>query len=142
MTTRKSNTMKAMVMQGYGSPDVFKLQEVKRPEPKANEVLVKVMTSAATTADTMMRTGKPYFGRLFTGLTKPKKPIPGTGFAGIVETVGTEVTKYHLGDRVFGMTGFGFSANAEFIVVDNINSEHQAIQLKRQYYQDRTLVHI
>jgi NADPH:quinone reductase-like Zn-dependent oxidoreductase len=109
--------MKAMVMQGYGSPDVLKLQEVSRPQPKANEVLVKVMTSAATTACTMMRKGKPYFGRLFTGLTKPKKPIPGTGFAGVIEAVGSEVTKYKKGDRVFGETAFGFSANAEYLVV-------------------------
>ena len=75
------------------------------------------MTSAATTADTMMRTGKPYFGRLFTGLVKPKKPIPGTGFSGVVEAVGDDVERYKEGDRVFGMTGFGFSANAEFLVV-------------------------
>ena len=85
--------MKAMLVTGYGSPDVLQLQEIAKPAPKANEVLVQVKTSAATTADTMMRTGKPYFGRLFIGLTKPKKSIPGTGFAGVIEAVGAEVEK-------------------------------------------------
>lgn len=75
------------------------------------------MTAAATTADAMMRTGKPYIARLFVGLTKPKKAIPGTGFAGIVEQVGKDVTHYKEGDRVFGETAFGFSSNAEYLTI-------------------------
>ena len=109
--------MKAIVATGYGSPEVFGLQNVNKPEPKKGEVLVKVVASAATTADAMMRTGKPYFARLFLGLTKPKKGIPGTGFAGLVEKVGDEVTNFKVGDRIFGETAFGFSANAEYLVV-------------------------
>ena len=109
--------MKAIVATGYGSPDVFTFKDVAKPKPKPNEILLKVKTSAATTADTMMRTGKPYFARLFLGLTKPNKPIPGTGFAGIVDEIGSSVTKFKKGDRVFGMTAFGFSANAEFTTV-------------------------
>lgn len=112
-----TSKMKAMVAIGYGSPEVFTLKEVNKPEPKANEVLIKVMTAAATTADAMMRTGKPYFARLFIGLTKPKKGIPGTGFAGVVEQVGKDVTKYQIGDRVFGETAFGFSSNAEYLTI-------------------------
>lgn len=112
-----TNTMKAMVAVGYGSPDVLQLQEVSKPEPKVNELLVKVIAASATTADTMMRTGKPYIGRLLIGLTKPKKGIPGTGFAGIVEEVGAEVSDFRVGDRVFGETAFGFSANAEFLTI-------------------------
>jgi len=113
----KSEKMKAMVAIGYGSPDVLQLQEVNRPVPKSKEVLVRVATSAATTADTMMRTGKPYIARLFVGLTKPKKVIPGTGFAGVVEQVGDEVSGFKVGDRVFGETAFGFSANAEYLTI-------------------------
>ena len=67
--------MKAIVATKYGAPDVLQLQEVVKPTPKDNEILVKVHASSATTADGMMRTGKPYFGRLLTGLTKPKNPI-------------------------------------------------------------------
>jgi NADPH:quinone reductase-like Zn-dependent oxidoreductase len=113
----KTKMMKAIVATGYGAPDVLKLQQVEKPQPKENEVLVKVHASSATTADGMMRTGKPYFGRLMTGLTKPKHAIPGTGFAGVVETVGKNVTSFKTGDRVFGETTLGFSTNAEFVAV-------------------------
>ena len=114
MTSQK---MKAIVSQGYGSPDVFQLQEVNKPEPTANELLVKVVTTAATTADTMMRKGEPKFARFFIGWKKPRKAIPGTGFAGIVEEVGSEVSQFKVGDRVFGETAFEFSANAEYITI-------------------------
>ncbi|SHI45445.1 NADPH:quinone reductase [Tangfeifania diversioriginum] len=113
----KTKMMKAIVATGYGAPNVLKLQQVEKPQPKENEVLVKVHANSATTADGMMRTGKPYFGRLMTGLTKPKHAIPGTGFAGIVETVGENVTSFKTGDRVFGETTLGFSTNAEFVAV-------------------------
>ena len=113
-----AKTMKAMVASGYGNAEVYKLQEVKIPQPKPNQVQVKVHAAAATTADTMIRTGKPYIGRLFMGLTKPKNPIPGTGFAGVVSMVGAEVTNFKIGDRVFGETLFGFSTNAEYLVSD------------------------
>ena len=78
---------------------------------------VRRVTSAATTADAMMRTGKPYLTRLFIGLSKPKTGIPGTGFAGIVEQVGRDVSKFQVGDRVFGETAFGFKANAEYLAI-------------------------
>ena len=111
--------MKAIVATGYGSPEVLQFQEVIKPVPKSNEVLVKVMTASATTADAMMRTGKPYIARLFVGLTKPKKAIPGTGFAGIVEQVGDDVKDIAVGTRVFGETTFGFSSNAEYLTVSS-----------------------
>lgn len=116
MKTTKEK-MKAIVATGYGTPDVLKLQQVEKPKPKENEVLVKVHATSATTADGMMRTGKPYFGRLMTGLIKPKHAIPGTGFAGVVETVGANVTTFKPGDRVFGETTLGFSTNAEYFTI-------------------------
>jgi len=112
-----TQTMKATVATGYGLPDVLRLQVVQKPIPKSDEVLVRVMTAAATTADAMMRTGKPYIARLFVGITKPKKAIPGTGFAGVVEQVGQGVTAFKKGDRVFGETTFGFSSNAEYLTI-------------------------
>lgn len=112
-----TQTMKATVATGYGLPDVLRLQVVQKPMPKPDEVLVRVMTAAATTADAMMRTGKPYIARLFVGITKPKKAIPGTGFAGVVEQVGQGVTTFKMGDRVFGETTFGFSSNAEYLTI-------------------------
>lgn len=109
--------MKAIVATGYGTPDVLKLQQVEKPQPTENEVLVKVHATSATTADGMMRTGKPYFGRLMTGLIKPKHAIPGTGFAGVVEAVGENVKAFKPSDRVFGETTLGFSTNAEFFTI-------------------------
>lgn len=113
----KTKTMKAIVATGYGNADVLQLQEVTLPKPKNTEILVRVHATSATTADTMMRTGKPYFARLFLGFTKPKCPIPGTGFAGVVEEVGADASNYKKGDRVFGETTFGFSANAQYLTV-------------------------
>jgi NADPH:quinone reductase-like Zn-dependent oxidoreductase len=114
MNTLKMN---AIVATGYGAPQVLQLQEVARPTAQASEVLVRVHATTATTADTMMRTGKPYFGRLITGIFKPKHPIPGTGFAGVVEAVGEDVSRFRVGDRIFGETKLGFSANAEYVSV-------------------------
>lgn len=109
--------MNAIVATGYGSTDVFKYSKVDIPQPKSNEVLVRVVATTATTADAMMRTGKPYFGRLFLGLTKPKSPIPGTGFSGFIVQVGEKVNDYEVGDAVFGLTTLGFGANAEYLTI-------------------------
>lgn len=114
MNTKK---MKAIVAMGYGSPEVLQLKEVKMPKPESNEVLVRIKISSATTADTLMRQGKPHFARLFLGLKKPKHPIPGTGFSGTVEQIGSKVTKFGPGERVFGETTLGFSTNAEFLTI-------------------------
>jgi NADPH:quinone reductase-like Zn-dependent oxidoreductase len=109
--------MKAIITTAYGSADVFKLDNVATPTAKPNEILVKIHASSVTKADTMMRTGKPYIGRLFLGLTKPKHPIWGTGFAGVVEAVGAEVTKFQVGDQVFGENIDTMGAYAEYIAV-------------------------
>jgi NADPH:quinone reductase-like Zn-dependent oxidoreductase len=112
-----TTTMKAMVATGYGSPEVFELQDVAVPAAVNDQILVKVATASVTTADTMMRTGTPYIGRLFTGIAKPKKTIPGTGFSGEVISKGSEVSRFEIGDRVFGETVFEFSSNAEYLVI-------------------------
>ena len=109
--------MKAIITTGYGSTDIFKLDNVAKPTAKPNEILVKIHASSVTKADTMMRTGKPYIGRLFLGLTKPKNPIWGTGFAGVVEAIGSEVSNFKIGDKVFGENIETFGAYAEYITV-------------------------
>jgi len=109
--------MKAIVCTKYGTPDVLQLREVEKPSPGNNEVLVKVIAASVTKADCMMRQGTPFYGRLFIGLTKPKHPIPGTGFAGVIEKVGKDVTLFKKGVSVFGETGVGFSTNAEYLKV-------------------------
>ncbi|NNF32931.1 MAG: NAD(P)-dependent alcohol dehydrogenase [Saprospiraceae bacterium] len=109
--------MKAIVARGYGGPEVLEVQNLDIPVPAKNEILIKVHVASATRADTMMLTGKPYFARLFIGLTKPKNPIPGTGFAGEVVGVGSEVGQFNVGDRVFGESLFQFSSNAEYLAI-------------------------
>ena len=113
----KTMQMKAVLATGYGSAEVLQLSRVSRPEPQPDEVLVKVHASSATRADSMMLSGKPYIGRLFNGLKKPKNPIPGTGFAGVVEAIGADVSTFQQGDRVFGETTLNFSTNAEYVAV-------------------------
>jgi NADPH:quinone reductase-like Zn-dependent oxidoreductase len=109
--------MNAIIATGYGGPEVFKFAKRDIPLPKDHEVLVRVYASTVTRADTMMRTGKPLFGRLIIGLTKPKYPTPGTGFAGVVESVGYKVKKFKAGDRVFGETAKEAGTNAEFVAI-------------------------
>ncbi|MEM7104010.1 MAG: NAD(P)-dependent alcohol dehydrogenase [Bacteroidota bacterium] len=109
--------MKAIVCTKYGSPDYLKFMDRPKPVPKDDEVLVKVVATTVTAADTMMRKAEPFISRLFLGLTKPKNDITGTGFAGIVEAKGNAVTKFKVGDLVFGESGISFGANAEYVSV-------------------------
>jgi NADPH:quinone reductase-like Zn-dependent oxidoreductase len=106
--------MKAIVCTKYGPPEVLQLKEVAKPTPKDNEVLVKIFAVAVGIEDPMQRKGKPYFGRIFVGFTKPRKPILGTEFAGQIEAVGRDVKLFKKGDEVFGVTGAGFGCNAEY----------------------------
>src|SRR5882672_11151212 len=94
--------MKAIIYENYGSPDVLKVKDIQKPVPGDKEVLIEVKASTATAPDTQMRKGTPYIGRLYTGLGGPKRPIPGYDFAGVIEGVGKDVTRFRIGDRVFG----------------------------------------
>jgi NADPH:quinone reductase-like Zn-dependent oxidoreductase len=107
--------MKAIVYTEYGAPDVLELQEVAKPTPQENEILIKVYATTVTAVDSAFRQGKPMNSRLYAGLTKPKNHILGSEFAGIVEAVGPHVTAFKVGDEVFGATPRGFDAHAEYI---------------------------
>jgi NADPH:quinone reductase-like Zn-dependent oxidoreductase len=97
--------MKAIVCTQYGSPDVLQLQQVNKPIPRDNEVLVKVHVATATATALGARTGKPVIARLSSGLAKPKNCILGVEFAGEIAAIGKDVTAFSVGDPVFGMTG-------------------------------------
>ncbi len=107
---RKDTHMKAIVYHNYGSPDVVKLEEVEKPAPQDNEVLVKVHAASVNAADWHIMRGKPYFMRLMGfGLLKPKYKILGTDIAGQVEAVGRNVKQFQPGDEVFGSIRGGFA---------------------------------
>ena len=113
--------MKAIVWTQYGSPDGLQLQELERPVPKADEILVRIHAASVTAGDCEMRRlqlplGLSFPIRLYAGLTQPKRiPILGQELAGEVVEVGDQVVNYQPGDQVFGTTGFGFGAYAEYI---------------------------
>ena len=96
--------MKAIEYLQYGEATVLQVSEVAKPSPKPNEVLIRNYASTVTAADIMMRNGKPLIGRLYLGLNKPSRTILGFEFAGEVVEVGTEVTLFKPGDKVFGGT--------------------------------------
>lgn len=109
--------MKAIIVTKYGSPKVLELQNIPRPVPRENEVLIRIEASSATRADTLMRKGKPLFGRVFIGLTKPKHPITGTGFSGVIEAIGKNVKQFQVGNAVFGESALEAGTNAEYLCV-------------------------
>jgi NADPH:quinone reductase-like Zn-dependent oxidoreductase len=111
--------MKAIICTKYGPPDVLQLQEVAKPAPKDNEVLIRIYATAVTSSDCIIRGFKIsirswILGRLLVGLTKPRKPILGLVLAGEIETVGKDVKRFQTGDQVYAFTRFRFGAYAEY----------------------------
>src|ERR1700694_2229826 len=111
----KGTRMRAVVYDRYGPPDVLRLEDVERPVPKEDEVLVKISATTVNRTDCGWRSAKPLFARVFIGLLRPKRKILGMELAGEVEAVGAAVTEFEVGDSVFGVKSFG--ANAVFVCI-------------------------
>jgi NADPH:quinone reductase-like Zn-dependent oxidoreductase len=118
-TDLKGSLMKAVIATKYGSPDVLQLKEVEKPTPRDNEVLIRVHATTVSSGDVRIRSiNFPPLARLpmriILGFTGPRKKVLGFAIAGEVELVGKDIKLFAKGDQVFGSTGFGMGAHAEY----------------------------
>ncbi|MBK9389257.1 MAG: NAD(P)-dependent alcohol dehydrogenase [Bacteroidetes bacterium] len=127
--------MKAIVCTKYGSPDVLQLREIQKPVPKDDEVLIRIYASAVTASDTFIRGFKIPLKfripmRIMMGITKPRKPVIGLVLAGEIESAGKNIKRFKPGDQVYGLTGFGLGAYAEYKCMKETDSKHGCLALK------------
>ena len=114
-----SPTMQAYVYRRYGGPDVVELAEVPKPLPRANEVLVRIVATTVTSGDWRVRTlcvpkGLGLVARLAFGITRPRQPIMWSELAGTIEAIGKDVTRFRVGDEVFGFPGGAMGCHAQY----------------------------
>src|SRR6266536_4687623 len=110
--------MKAIVCTKYGPPDVLKLEEIQKPTPGDDEILVEVHAASVNYSNLILVRGKPFLARLGFGLLKPKLKIPGSDIAGRVEAVGRNAKQFRPGDEVFGdLSNCGRGGYAEYVCV-------------------------
>jgi NADPH:quinone reductase-like Zn-dependent oxidoreductase len=126
--------MKAALFHRYGPPEVIQIEDVEKPVPKDNEVLVRVHASTVCTADWRVRSAEPFLVRFFAGLWKPRSNKLGMECAGTVESVGKAVSQFHPGDPVFGSAS---GANAEFACA---RDESLAIKPASMTFEEATTV--
>lgn len=119
-------TMKAAVHKVYGGPEVVILTDIPKPQPKTNEIVIRVLASTVNRTDDGLRSANYFISRFFTGLFRPRQQVLGNEFSGVVEQIGDGVTKWKCGDAVFGYNDKIMGAHAEFMVLN----EHDAIALK------------
>lgn len=106
------NTMQAIVQDAYGSAEVLRLATITRPEVTDNDVLLRVHAAGLDRGTWHLMSGKPYLLRLGFGLRRPKNPVPGRDVAGTVVAVGSAVTRFSVGDEVFGVAPGSFAEYA------------------------------
>ncbi len=120
--------MKAVVCNKYGPPEVLQYKEMPKPIPKDSEVCIKNFATAVTGSDVLIRSAdmpillKLMF-QMMIGFRKPRNPILGLVFAGVVESVGTNVKRFKKGDQVYGFTGFSFGTYAEYLCISEDESK-------------------
>lgn len=101
----------------YGPPEVVSVRDVERPTPADDELLIRVHATTLNRTDCAYRGGKPFVVRFFSGWRRPKVPVLGTEFAGVVENIGAKVTSFEVGDRICGWCEETFGAHAEYMTI-------------------------
>ena len=113
--------MKASIRRRYGSPNQIKIENIEKPIPKHNDVLIKVHATTVNRTDCANLTAKPFIMRFVLGLFKPRKIILGTDFTGEVITIGEDVKSFNIGDKAFGFIDTGSESQAEYITTTEEN---------------------
>ena len=135
--------MKAAVRSKYGTAEVLSIEEVEKPTPNDNEMLVRVYAATVNRTDCHILWGKPFIMRLFTGLFKPRIATTGTDFAGQIEATGKNVTSFKTGDRVIGFDFWGLRSHAHYLAIQeakaiiipgNITYEEAAACVEGAFY--------
>lgn len=114
--------MKAIIYKEYGPPEVAQIADIPKPKPRNNEILVKVFASTVNRTDAGFRSAVYFISRFWSGLFRPKYPVLGSEFSGVVEEVGADVLTFKIGDRVFGYNDETFGGHAEFLTIDENKS--------------------
>jgi NADPH:quinone reductase-like Zn-dependent oxidoreductase len=128
-------TMKAIICTKYGPPEVLQISQCQKPMPSRDEVLIKIYATSVTNSDIFIRgSNVPLMLmiplRLMIGITKPRNSIIGEVFSGEIEYVGSEIQRFKVGDRVYGLTGFSFGAYADYKCMKEIDSKQGCLALK------------
>jgi NADPH:quinone reductase-like Zn-dependent oxidoreductase len=136
--------MRAIIYTRYGPPEVLHQIEIEKPEPKDNEILIRVRATTVNRTDCANLRAQPFIMRFSMGLFKPKNQILGTEFAGDVVTVGKSVTTFKVGDKVFGFDDSGVKSYADYLVIsedkalstmpENITYEQAAACIEGAHY--------
>ncbi len=137
------NKMKASIRRKYGSPNQIKIEDIEKPIPKDNELLIKVFATTVNRTDCANLTAKPFIMRFVLGLFKPRKIILGTDFAGEVVSIGKKIKTFRIGDKVFSFKDTGSESQAEYVtstegnlfpIPENINYKQAAASLEGAHY--------
>lgn len=111
--------MKAILRSRYGSPEVLRFTELDKPQPGADDLLIRVYATTVNRTDCALLSGAPWVIRLFSGLFRPKIPVTGTDFAGVVDAIGHKVITFKPGDEIWGFDDTGLPSHAEYMVVSS-----------------------
>ncbi|WP_341901454.1 NAD(P)-dependent alcohol dehydrogenase [Fluviicola taffensis] len=136
--------MKAAIRRQYGSPQVIQIEEIEKPIPKDDELLIQVHATTVNRTDCANLTAKPFIMRFFLGLFKPRKVILGNDFAGTVVAIGKNIQSFKVTDRVFGFTDLGLESLAEYLVMkpkgnvltipENTDFKHAVASMEGAHY--------